>query len=39
MSRQNYVAAEWVGARSGDTYEKANPWRPSTTVGAFASSG
>jgi acyl-CoA reductase-like NAD-dependent aldehyde dehydrogenase len=39
MSRQNYVAAEWVGARSGDTDEKANPWRPSTTVGTFASSG
>ncbi len=39
MSRQNYVAGEWVGAGSGDTYEKANPWRPSTTVGAFASSG
>ena len=39
MSGKNYVAGEWVGARSGDTYEKANPWRPSTTVGAFASSG
>jgi alpha-ketoglutaric semialdehyde dehydrogenase len=39
MSGKNYVAGEWVGARSGDTYEKANPWRPSTTVGSFASSG
>ena len=39
MSTLNYVAGEWVGARGGDTYEKANPWRPSSTVGEFASSG
>jgi acyl-CoA reductase-like NAD-dependent aldehyde dehydrogenase len=39
MSAQNYVAGEWVGAIGGGTYEKANPWRPSSTVGEFASSG
>jgi aldehyde dehydrogenase (NAD+) len=38
MSGRNFVAGEWVDARGGATYEKANPWRPSTTVGAFASS-
>jgi acyl-CoA reductase-like NAD-dependent aldehyde dehydrogenase len=39
MIGRNYVAGEWMGAHRGDTYEKANPWRPSTTVGEFASSG
>jgi aldehyde dehydrogenase (NAD+) len=39
MSALNYVAGEWVGARSGDTYDKVNPWQPSSTVGEFASSG
>jgi alpha-ketoglutaric semialdehyde dehydrogenase len=39
MNGRNYVAGDWVGAHGGATYEKANPWRPSESVGPFASSG
>jgi alpha-ketoglutaric semialdehyde dehydrogenase len=39
MTGRNYVAGGWVDAQTGDTYEKANPWQPSTVVGVFASSG
>ncbi len=38
MSEQNYIGGEWTGADGGATYEKASPWRPSETVGAFAAS-
>jgi aldehyde dehydrogenase (NAD+) len=38
MSGQNYIGGEWTGADGGATYEKASPWRPSETVGAFAAS-
>jgi aldehyde dehydrogenase (NAD+) len=31
----NYVAGEWRGARSGETYEKRNPMRPDEVVGEF----
>ena len=39
MSGRNYVGGEWVPAEGGETYDKTNPWRPRTTVGAFAASG
>jgi alpha-ketoglutaric semialdehyde dehydrogenase len=35
----NYVGGAWAPARSGRTYEKRNPARPSELVGAFPSSG
>ena len=31
----NFVAGEWRPSRSGRTYEKHGPWRPSETVGEF----
>src|SRR4029078_10674940 len=31
----NYIAGEWRGARSGETYEKRNPMRPDEVVGEF----
>ena len=31
----NYVGGEWQPARSGETYEKRNPARPSEVVGEF----
>jgi acyl-CoA reductase-like NAD-dependent aldehyde dehydrogenase len=34
----NYVAGEWRPARSGRTYEKRGPWRPSETIGEFPAS-
>jgi aldehyde dehydrogenase (NAD+) len=34
----NYIAGDWAGARSGETYAKVNPWRPSETTGTFAAS-
>jgi len=34
----NFVAGSWTPARSGRTYERHNPWRPSEIVGEFPSS-
>jgi aldehyde dehydrogenase (NAD+) len=35
----NFVSGEWRPARSGATYEKHSPWRPSEIVGEFPASG
>lgn len=35
----NYVGGTWTPARSGRTYEKHNPARPSVLVGEFPASG
>lgn len=35
----NYVGGTWTPARSGSTYEKHNPARPSELVGEFPASG
>src|ERR1700759_1866078 len=35
----NFVAGQWTASRSGRTYERHNPWRPSEVVGEFPSSG
>ncbi|MDQ2968040.1 MAG: aldehyde dehydrogenase family protein [Actinomycetota bacterium] len=35
----NYVAGKWKPARSGRTYEKRNPARPTEIVGEFPASG
>src|ERR687897_823885 len=35
----NYVGGSWAPARSGRTYEKRNPARPSEIVGEFPASG
>jgi alpha-ketoglutaric semialdehyde dehydrogenase len=35
----NFIAGEWRPSRSGATYERRNPWRPSEVVGEFPSSG
>ena len=35
----NYVGGRWVPARSGRTYEKHSPTRPSEIVGEFPASG
>src|SRR2546423_1949560 len=37
--RANYVGGAWAPARSGRTYEKHNPARPSELVGEFPASG
>jgi aldehyde dehydrogenase (NAD+) len=34
----NFVGGEWTPSRSGDTYEKHGPWRPSETIGEFPAS-
>jgi aldehyde dehydrogenase (NAD+) len=31
----NFVGGEWRASRSGHTYEKHGPWRPSETIGEF----
>ena len=35
----NYIGGEWRPSRSGRTYEKRNPARPSDLVGTFPASG
>ena len=35
----NYIAGEWVGAASGDTFERRNPAATAELVGAFPQSG
>jgi aldehyde dehydrogenase (NAD+) len=35
----NFVAGSWQPARSGETFEKRNPARPSEVIGDFPSSG
>jgi aldehyde dehydrogenase (NAD+) len=35
----NFVGGEWRASRSGNTYEKRGPWRPSEVVGEFPASG
>src|ERR1700751_1023553 len=34
----NFIAGEWRPSRSGNTYERHSPWRPSEVVGEFPSS-
>jgi aldehyde dehydrogenase (NAD+) len=34
----NFIAGEWRPSRSGNTYERRSPWRPSDVVGEFPSS-
>src|SRR5437016_2106103 len=38
LAAVNYIDGVWVAARSGRTYERRNPWRPSEVVGEFVSS-
>src|SRR3954452_1356628 len=35
----NFIGGEWRPSRSGRTYEKRGPWRPSEVVGEFPASG
>ncbi len=35
----NFIAGQWTPSRTGDTYERSNPWRPDEVVGEFPSSG
>jgi aldehyde dehydrogenase (NAD+) len=35
----NYVGGNWTPARSGKTYEKRSPWRPSEVIGELPASG
>ncbi len=35
----NFVGGEWQPSRSGRTYEKRGPWRPSEPIGDFPASG
>lgn len=35
---RNYVAGEWRGSASGETYEKRNPWRPQEVAGVYPAS-
>ncbi|MGE5273218.1 MAG: aldehyde dehydrogenase family protein [Verrucomicrobiota bacterium] len=34
----NFVGGQWQPSRSGRTYEKHGPWRPSETIGEFPAS-
>src|SRR5947209_6562458 len=34
----NLIGGEFVPSRSGETYERVNPWRPAEVVGEFPSS-
>ncbi len=34
----NFIAGEWRPSRSGRTYEKRGPWRPSEVIGALPAS-
>ncbi len=34
----NFIGGQWVPSRSGDVYERRNPWRPSEAIGEFPSS-
>ncbi|HEY4828244.1 MAG TPA: aldehyde dehydrogenase family protein [Solirubrobacteraceae bacterium] len=34
----NFVSGRWSASRSGRTYERRNPWRPSELLGEFPSS-
>jgi aldehyde dehydrogenase (NAD+) len=34
----NLIAGEWQASRSGRTYEKAGPWKPSELIGSFPAS-
>lgn len=35
----NFIGGAWAPARSGEVFERRNPWRPSEVVGAFPASG
>ncbi|HET6600938.1 MAG TPA: aldehyde dehydrogenase family protein, partial [Gaiella sp.] len=35
---RNYVGGEWLEGGSGETYERRDPWSPSTVTGVFQSS-
>lgn len=35
LGSANYIAGEWRQSRSGRTYQRGNPWRPSEVVGEF----
>ncbi len=35
---RNYVGGEWLDSVSGETYEKLNPWHPSTVTGVYQAS-
>jgi aldehyde dehydrogenase (NAD+) len=39
LGAANFIAGEWRPSRSGRSYERHNPWRPSEVVGEFPSSG
>ena len=38
LGTANFIAGAWTPSRSGHTYERGNPWRPTETVGEFPSS-
>jgi acyl-CoA reductase-like NAD-dependent aldehyde dehydrogenase len=38
-ARQNYVGGKWCDSRSGETYEKHNPMRPTEVVATLSASG
>ena len=35
----NFIGGSWSPSRSGDTYERCSPWRPTEVVGTFPRSG
>lgn len=35
----NFIAGAWTPSRSGDTYERCDPWRPDEVIGELPSSG
>ena len=38
LGAANFIAGEWTPSRSGRTYDRVNPWRPTEIVGEFPSS-
>ena len=35
---RNYIGGEWRESAAGETYEKRNPWQPSTVTGVYPAS-
>ncbi len=38
LGAANFIGGDWSPSRSGRTYQRRNPWRPSEVVGEFPSS-
>lgn len=39
LGAANFIAGEWTPSRSGRTYQRSNPWRPTEVPGCLTSAG